>query len=151
MLATQIAPTADTDREFFRGVGKLEDQFGGEGHTNDMDKVIATAVRHGYRPNPNDVYTPSLARFRGDPLAFVPPTGAKSHIKKVCEQHGWECDGSVKVKAREPESDPWDDRKPLANDIVQQHIQSRVSANPELARADQNELKQEVIDRHALK
>lgn len=150
MCALQMSPKAETDREFFAGIGSLESQFGGEGHTNDMDQVIATAKRHGYKPNLNDVYVPGLASFRGDPKAFVPPTGGRGHIKRVCEQRGWECEGTVKTKYREPERDPVDRAVPLAEDLIRKNAADALRKDPSLKR-NPRALRQQVIEKHSLK
>ena len=118
MLAFRQAPRANTDREFFEGMGTLDTQFSGDEAMR--DRLIAKAKSKGYKPNPNDVYLSSLARYPGDPEAFVPATGGRGHIKAVCEKRGWECDGSVKTKYREPEEAP--KKKRLAEKIIKRKM-----------------------------
>ena len=116
MLASRQAPGAMTDREFFEGRGTLADQFAGaEGQ---LAKVVAAARAQGYEPKPNDVYVPTLANSIGDPLAFVPPTGGRNHVRRVCEQRQTSCEGAVTVQApmyREPTPD-----KPLSDKLIRE-------------------------------
>jgi len=95
MLAFQQAPRAMTDAVFFEGFGTLDKQFAGDEKVR--DQVIKRAMASGYKPNNNDVYLSALARYPGDPEAFVPATGGRGHVKKVCEKRGWECDGAVQT------------------------------------------------------
>jgi putative FmdB family regulatory protein len=66
-----------TDTAYYRGRGTLEKQFGSD---HDLKIRVRQAMRHGYRPSPNDVYEPGLAKYIGDPDAFV--SGGKNQIKK---------------------------------------------------------------------
>ena len=73
-----------TDREYFRGQGTLLDQFTGEEHI--LEAHIKQAKKDGYTPGINDVYNPMIANKPGDGKAFVPPTGGRGHIKRVCQE-----------------------------------------------------------------
>ena len=95
MVASQKAPKALTDREFFSGTGTLGQQF----EQRYVDDIVYAARQKGYNPSPNDVYMRTLAREPGDPEAFVPPTGGRNHIRRVCESRGLPCEGAVNVKA----------------------------------------------------
>jgi hypothetical protein len=95
-LGVSFAAGAVTDRELFRGHGTLGDQF--DGADDQLDEVTKRAIARGYRPNVNDVYMPTLADDVGDPKAFVPASEGRHHIKKVCEERNWECDGIVKAE-----------------------------------------------------
>jgi len=155
MLALRSPPRANSDRELFAGVGTLDKQIGDPEH---LDALVGAAKRRGYRPNPNDVYQPGLARFPGDPEAFVPATGGRSHIKRVCEKRGWACHGAVEVKAVEGEPK----HVPLAKSIVDREVRAKLRADKKLqsdlqrqftsapakAASKINELRQEVIAKH---
>lgn len=107
MLAMQQAPRGMTEDVFFEGIGTLDKQFSGAEGQSQLQHIVGEARKRGYNPNYNDYYCPSLASCPGDPAAFVPRTGGRSHVKKVLEQKGWSSvDGAVTVKGREPESDP---------------------------------------------
>jgi len=67
MCACQAPPGCMTDSVFFADRPKLCDQFASDVQ---FKKVLGIARKHGYIPNANDVYTPGIARFQGDPQAF---------------------------------------------------------------------------------
>lgn len=144
MLAFQQPPRAMTDAVFFEGFGTLDKQFAGDERVR--DQVIKRAMAGGYKPNNNDVYLSALARYPGDPEAFVPATGGRGHIKAVCEKRGWECDGAVKTKRKEPEKDPRS--VPLAKDLVNRKVAEAIKKNPDLKRKDQGELRHDIIKKH---
>jgi hypothetical protein len=95
VLGVACAAAAVTDREFLRGHGMLGNEFDGD---DTFDEVLKRAKARGYTPNANDVYMPALADDPGDPLAFVPASGGRGHVKKVCEKRNWKCDGMVKTE-----------------------------------------------------
>ena len=145
MLAFQQAPRAMTDAVFFEGFGTIEKQFAGDEKVR--DQLIKRARAAGYNPNPNDVYLSAIARYPGDPEAFVPATGGRGHIKKVLTERGWESDGAVKTKARQPEEAP--KSVPLAKDIVNRKVGQAHRDNPETKRMDQGELRHNIIKKHS--
>ena len=147
MLAFREAPRTNTDREFFEGMGTLSKQFPGEEKM--LDQVVAVAKSKGYKPNANDVYLSALAKYPGDPKAFVPATGGRGHIQKVCEDRGWECDGTVKTKYREPEEAP--KKRKLAEPIIKRKMLDAHARRPETKEMDQGELRQQMIDKHGSK
>jgi len=146
MTACQAAPRSMTDRELFEGMGPLAKQF--EGEEDYLDRIVAGARAHGHNPGANDVYMSNLARFEGDPLAFVPPTGGRGHIRKVCEDRGLPCEGAVNVKGREPSEDPLAKKIPLANSIVAREMNHRIKKDPGLKEKDPRELREAIIDKH---
>lgn len=147
MLAFQQAPRCNTDREFFEGVGTLAKQF--EGDEKVLDQITRNSMKHGHKPNANDMYVSALAKFPGDPKAFVPASGGRGHVQEVCEQRGWACSGSVNVKSREAESAP--KKVALGEDIVRSKIRQMVRNNPDNARKSYRELRESVIDKHGPK
>lgn len=148
MLAFQSPPRANTDREFFDGMGTLADQFGKD--VDGLNSAVAGARSHGYEPNPHDVYLPTIAQFEGDPLAFVPATGGRGHIKKVCEMRGVSCRGAVTVEGRQPESDPLGTPY-LADDLVIEEVAKAAKTDPNITKASKNELRQEMTNKFAPK
>ena len=70
-------PPIRTDSTFLANHGTLDKQF--EGDDRQLNKVVEEARKRGYNPNPNDTYIPTLARYTGDPLAFV-PAGNPPHM-----------------------------------------------------------------------
>ena len=144
MFASRRAPQSQTDRELFQGKGLLGDQFDGDEHM--LDKVVGVARSHGYNPNPTDFYNGGLARFVGDPLAFIPATGGRGHIRKVCEMTNRSCTGAVEYTAplREDTTPP----VRLANDLVERQLHEDIQANPDLKHKNKNELREAIIDKH---
>lgn len=84
------------------------------------------------------VYLPQLASHPGDPKAYVSDT---SDIRKVCQERNWSTDGVVKHKAVEMPPIP---DVPIADDIVDKEIQTRIALDPSLADKDQRELREQV-------
>jgi hypothetical protein len=104
VFASRKFPGIQDDTTFMAGRGTLDAQLGEE----DANYVAGECERiHGVRPSPNAAYLPSLARHAGDIRAFVTQDGAKGHVRKVCEQEGWRCEGSVNVNpSKREEGDP---------------------------------------------
>lgn len=142
MLAERRAPRANTDREFFVDQRKLADQFGND---NVLHYYVNTARKHGGDPGQNDVYISQLARFPGDPEAFVPPSGGRTHIKRVLEQRGWGCSGAVNVQRQEVE--PEDYTPGLAPDIVESYVDDEIRLNPDNATKPRQQLREQVIEK----
>lgn len=146
MFALRSPPGLVTDCTFLANRGTLASQF--QGDEGVMADVIAAAKRNGYTPNANDVYLSQLAAFPGDPAAFVPATGGRGHVQKVCEDRGWACEGSVKTKAREQEK-PTENIK-LGTDLVESNVDKMVKKNPDLKRVDRRDLRAEAIAKHGM-
>lgn len=144
MTACQAAPRSLTDRELFAGMGTLADQYQDQEYLN---RIIAGAKAHGYQPNPHDFYMGNLARFEGDPEAFVPATGGRGHIEKVCRQRGIPCSGAVNVKGREPDTNPLESKVKLAEDIVQAKLRKRLLREPGLSNRTR-ELREDIVAKH---
>ncbi len=70
MLKNRKFPGVRTDAQFLANHGTLDKQFSGD--DRQLETITEKAKKYGYNPNPNDTYIPSLARYTGDPLAFVP-------------------------------------------------------------------------------
>lgn len=149
MLALRLAPGARTDREYFADRGKLGDQFVSE---KVCDFYVGEARKHGYNPNPNDVYDSAVARFAGDPRAFISPGGGRGQAADALEAQGFEVsnrlgDGLVSVRSRPGEAAPIETPH-LAPDLIDEMIENRIAANPDLARADRRELVEAVTYEH---
>lgn len=146
MVSMQRAPGGLTDDVFFAGVPTLADQIGSQVRTK---RLVEIARRHGYNPSPYDMYQSGLARFEGDPEAFVSKAQGRGYIKRLCEQRGWACEGLVNVKAREPEDDPLADRNciPMAPSLIKQNAAKLIKQDPSLAHKPQQEIRQAVLDR----
>jgi hypothetical protein len=144
MLALQQAPRIMTDSVFFEGQKRLGDTF----DEQYLKKITQAAIRNGYRPNPTDMYQPGLARFRGDPEAFVPASGGRGYIKRLCEKRGWACEGAVSAEHRQPDRDPMESCVPMAESLIRENAQRMVQANPDLKRLNKRELRERVLQQH---
>lgn len=144
LLASRRAPASRTDREFFAGRPKLDEQFKDE---RTLNEYVKRARKKGYNPNPNDVYLSQLARFPGDPEAFV--SGGRNQIKRVLEKRGWGCEGIVDVKPAQYTPEP--KAAPLHPKIIEETACQMVRANPDLAKKSKAELSEMVIDAHGPK
>lgn len=145
ICALRRAPGIETDDTFLAGFGTLADQFSGD--EKQLQQRVNISEQHGYKPNVNDVYIHGLARFPGDPEAFVGHGKGKGHIKKLLEKRGWSADGAVKVKGRPSEPD---DKPKLADSIGKQLGRRMVKKDPALLKVGVQERKQAVIAAHAL-
>lgn len=147
MFASQRAPGAVTDDTFFAGIPRLAEQIGSD---KQVDRYVKAARKHGYNPSPNDVYQPGLARFPGDPEAFVSRTKGRGYIKELCQRRGWGCSGSVNVQAAEPTSDPYSKANtiPMGKDLVAQYSRELIKQNPDLKTKSRAELRRMVLAKH---
>lgn len=99
MLRSQKCPSCQTDTGWASGRGTLLDQM--DGDENWTKHVVRQAKKHGYSPGSNDIYLTQLARFTGDPEAFVKPSDGRARVAEVCRQRGAGCQGSVNVQPKE--------------------------------------------------
>ncbi len=120
MLAFRQCPMSNTDREFMEGRGGCYDQFKGQQEVGDYYAGIAkdAGISVGGR-----VYLSGLAAFPGDPRAWVDGRG---DVKRLCEERGWNCEGSVNVKGR-PRQDVWG-KYEVAQDLVQARAEDLLAA-----------------------
>jgi len=147
MISLQKSPGLQTDAIFFSGHRTLYDQFGSQKH---LDRFVNTSKAHGFTPNAHAKYFPELARFQGDPEAYVTRSQGRSYIRKLCEQRGWECQGDVKVAKREPESDPLarENCKLLGEDIIRDRAMEMAKTDPSVLKMNRKDLRQKIIDKH---
>jgi hypothetical protein len=144
MVALQRGPRIMTDSVFFAGQGDLLKQF--QGDRAQLESRVALARKHGYNPGPSDIYNPNLARFPGDPEAWIPPSGGRAHIRKVLAKRGWGCQGAVELESR---PNPPPKFKDLADDLAVEAAREMATRNPELRRLDKRELIAEARLKHS--
>lgn len=111
MLRLQSPPMSNTDREFLEGRCN-GNQFESQPYVGDVYAGMAKDA--GVDPK-GKVYLSGLAAFPGDPRAWV---SGRGDAQRVCEDRGWTCDGSVKVKGQE-QPDVWS-KYQVAPDLVQE-------------------------------
>lgn len=144
ILAYRTSPGVHgTDTRAFADAGNLERQLG-----KHAQRVCEAAQKHGYTPNPNDMYNPTFARFEGDPQAFASQGEGLGHFLKLAEDRGTGCMGSVNMKARERDPSKVKKKK-LANDLVAKHMEAKFQKNPDLRfTADRKELAHQISEEH---
>ncbi len=129
MLATRSFPgVMGTDRTFMQGRPTDGAQFDG------TPPIVGRAyVKQAEAAGVNvsgKVYSSTLARFPGDPRAWV---SGISDVKARCEEQGWGCHGALNIP--EPESEP-EPEKPyrVAPKIIENEVNQMIAIAPELAR-----------------
>lgn len=143
VLNSRKMPSIRTDATFLANHGTLRKQF--ENDDRQLSKVVEEARKRGYNPNANDTYIPTLARYTGDPLAFVPAGNPRGHIKKVCEQTDRACEGAVEVgrEVKKPQ-----ETVPLGEDLIQEEAAIRIQKDPSEGLKSEEQLRNEIIQDH---
>lgn len=104
VLEEKTFPGLNTDTTFAAGRGTLDKQFEDK---QDLEAAVAGARAQGYNPKPTDIYLSGVAESVGDRNAWISGgADAKGHIRKVCEQRGVGCSGSLNIPHPEPTVDP---------------------------------------------
>ena len=133
---------AVTDREFHTHLPSLAKQFAKR--PRELAILRARARARGISLSAHDHYDGSIATGALDPLAVVPHDDARSYtIRRHGKVH--------EQRQRAFEAEQKEKKPPLAPDIVERLVRSRVRANPDLAASQQslNKLREDVINRHA--
>jgi hypothetical protein len=147
MCALQSPPRAMTDDVFFEGM-----KFAGDDMPKDMlNNILKASARHNFKPPPGANYYSQLARFQGDPEAWVSRSDGRQYIRKLCEKRGWGCEGGVEVAHRQPERDPHEAGPKLAEDLVQKRMKEATTRDPSLVRKSRKELRESIIAKHGAK
>lgn len=136
MLATRRFPgTKGTDRAFLQGrefgAGQFQDRpLVASHHLKMADDAGVSVV--------GKVYNGTLARFPGDPEAWVSNLG---DVKDLCERRGWSADGAITVRAPQYAEPPDPAPYRVADDLVERYVDDAIATNPDLApkRADVKE------------
>lgn len=139
LLACRQAPGAVTDREFLAGHCNGS-QFAADPAAGNQAKKIAES--QGMNTT-GKVYLSGLARYYGDPKAWV---SGRGDVQKVCEERGWQCDGMVKVKPRQTDQEP--EKVAIGEDIVNEAAAKALRDEPDLRKKPVREIKEMVRERH---
>ena len=147
MCALQKGPALSTDDTFFQGSKPLYDQFESQKH---LDGYLKESAKRGFVPNKNAVYFPGIARFRGDPEAYVTRAQGRTYIKGLLERRGWACEGAVKTAHRQPEDDPLAARNcvRLADNIIIDRAKTMQKQDPSVKRMSRQALREKIIAEH---
>jgi hypothetical protein len=138
-------PAIRTATRFESHYGTLADQF--KGDTRTLEYTVKEARKRGYNPTASSHYMRTLARFPGDPEAFIPAGGGEDYGKKLLRKRNWSCE-DLGVEAVEVEPKP---KVRLAPDLVEETRQRMLKQDPGLAAKDQRELRAAIIEKHGRK
>lgn len=142
MFAFQSPPAADSDREFMFGHVN-GNQF--EKETQNGDAYARIAKKHGVSTT-GKVYMRGLARFPGDPQAWI---SGKGDVIRIAEKEGFnvtDSEGKTLVKSEVKTEPPPPPR--LADDITTRIAKQWRKASRKLAARPMEEVKEAVIDKH---
>jgi hypothetical protein len=144
ICALQRASSVETDSTFFSGHTYGADAMPAEQWNN----YVQAAHRHGFTPPAGAKYFPNLARFQGDPEAFVTQAMGRGYIQKLIEQRGGKMNRNMEVTWNEPEGDPLDDRNciPIAETILQREMKR--ASTPGMTAKSRKELRRRLISKH---
>lgn len=124
MVKNGVPPSANTDREFLTGTENGR-QFA---HNQDHGNRLRAACEANGGTTQGRKYIASLAKFAGDPEAWV---SGRGDVQKVLEARGWGCEGAVNTPIRELEPTP---AIPLAPDILKEAVIKEVTGKDLSAR-----------------
>lgn len=137
MVVNGKPPKSNTDVEFLIGIenGRQFQQRPEQG-----DFYRKEAEKRGMNVKGRK-YIGSLARFPGDPEAWV---SGRGDVQKICEERGWGSEGAVKVKQRPRE----ESHKPVdvAPDIVDREV-AKIAQSERLNQQQKMDLKEKVKKR----
>lgn len=139
MVEAGRPPAARTDREFLEGHCN-GNQFETTPHLGDSYAEVARA--HG-QDTTGKVYLSQLARFPGDPEAWV---SGRGDVTRVLESRGWGATGAVNTPLRLEEPAP---TVGVAEDILQQEVADILQTVPpeERAMVDTEDLREQVLEK----
>lgn len=137
MLAMQQPPMSNTDREFLQGTENGR-QFQDNTFIGDFYK---NAAREAGQDPTGKIYLSGLARYPGDPEAWV---SGRGDVQRVCEQRGWGCEGSVNMPVRKVAELSGGG---IAPDIVERRVSEILETTPDAARVDVQDLREQVAEK----
>jgi hypothetical protein len=139
MLAFRQAPgTKGTDRSFLEG---RHNDLGFGKMRNDMQEFyVRRAKEHGVSVE-GKVYESGLARFPGDPKAWVSSVG---EVQAICREQNLTCTGAVEYQGHEVAPIP---DCPLSEQLIRENMVETLAKEPGKKR-DLREVREEVIAKH---
>jgi hypothetical protein len=137
MFALRLPPMSNSDREFL------------EGHVNGNQFEKTPAIGNRYRRmaraagvNPTGkVYLSGLAEYPGDPRAWI---GGRGDATRVCEERGYDADGSIRVRAARQREHP---QVEVADDILEAEANKILATHPEPQKVNKGELKDQIKEK----
>lgn len=150
-VACQRFPRGATDDTFFEGHTFLGDQMPAE----QLNNYVSAAKRCGFTPPAGAKYFPNLARFSGDPEAFVTRDMGRGYIRQLIEKRGGTMDRHMNATWNEPDSDPLatENCTPIAESLIKSRARERIRKNPSLGMTPQSrrKLRAQIIEDHGAK
>jgi hypothetical protein len=142
MLALKSPPRGSTDSTYFSDLKTLDKQFSGSEDQGDM--IVNSAKKNGYNPSSSDCYMPALARFPGDPKAFIKHSDGRTAVQKRYN----ETVADIAASKRRQEQAITLGGKRLAKPIRDREYQRLVAANPDVKRRNKKEVLHEIVSKH---
>ena len=137
MFRTGQTPFLMTDSVFMEGHCN-GNQFEGQEHT--ATGYADVAKRHKFNTK-GKVYVSQLAKFPGDPEAWV---SGRGDVAKVCEKYGYNSEGAVNCNHLEKKPVK---RKAVADYLVKEQIERVMAVHPEPRSVNKEELKHQIIEK----
>lgn len=143
MLALRRFPGTVTDREFLKGHCN-GNQFDETPLTRQIGDVYRRQAEAAGVNVTGKVYIGQLARFSGDPNAWVENRG---DVKRVCEENGMSCEGLVKVETDPgPTYDIGSHDEPLAPDLVLDEM-TRTPGINNMSERERHDVAEKIVQR----
>lgn len=139
MFALQQPPMSNTDREFLEGHCN-GNQFAGNPALGD---ALARDAREAGVDITGKIYKDSLARFPGDPEAWV---GGRGDVERIARKRGLRVRGSVNVDYM-PRDTPPPAEVEIAEDLVQAEVAEILTTVPDPHMVDTVDLAHQVREK----
>lgn len=141
MFVSQTPPDCRSNTKFMAHFGANGKQFENSRRGDAYEKV---AKKLGFNTK-GKVYISGLARFPGDPQAWI---SDRDDIKRICEKNNYNCEGEFNITARNdvPPKPPVD----LAPQLVEQGVRDLLQEDPGLKSKPVEELRERVIEERSM-
>jgi len=120
------------------------------GDVRAVERLRKGLAKKGYTLKSDDHYIATAAREPNDPAAIVNHTTGLGGLKQRLEGRGQSMEGEINLKPRENGIERKVKHR-LNPAIVERIRQRKIKENPDLARGNQRELREQIIDQHGLK
>ena len=115
-----------------------------------VERLRKGLAKNGYTLKSDDHYITTAAIKPNDPGAILNHTTGLGGLKKRMEDRGQSMEGEITIKPRE-NGKPTPIKHQLNPIIVERIRQQKIKENPDLARKDQRELRQQIIQERGTK
>lgn len=147
MLASQQAPRSLTDDTVMSGMRRIKDLPDGR-----REYICQQIVKNGGSVSMWDTYQQGMANYTGDPAAVIGHGDCLSKIRKVANERGEFTTGIIDVDGRKNREMKQAQRTyALHPRIVERRRREMLAKDPSLAKKNQNELRESIIEKHSFK